>query len=108
ADALPATDGAAGAPRLALRGRVVPELPRWLRVDRGDEEEERRESDGVNEISRGGTEADNDEQEADERHRGPAEPQHDQSMGLAPEEIHLSAHRIGVASTDEGFVGAFV
>jgi hypothetical protein len=88
ADALVAVDRAACASGFALGGRVPPELPRRLRFDRCDEEEERRESHCVKEIPRGGTDPYNDEQEADERHRRLAKTQHDQSMRPLATEIH--------------------
>ena len=90
-DPLPAVDGAARTTGLVFGGRIVPELPRGLRVYRGNEEEERRESDGVDEISRGSTKSDNDEQEADERDGWLAEPQHGRIMRLVRDEIQLVA-----------------
>jgi hypothetical protein len=66
ADALVAIDRAARASGFALGRRVVPELPRRLRIDRCDEEAERGDSDGIEEVPRGSTQAYDDEQEADE------------------------------------------
>jgi hypothetical protein len=90
ADPLGAIDCAACAPALPLRGRVPPELPRGLRLDRGDKVEEHRDSHGVNPVTRGSTERCNEDQEANERHRRLTEPQHDQSMGLPASEVHAA------------------
>src|SRR5262249_47535682 len=69
ADALVTIDRAAGAAALALCGRVVPELPRRLGLDRGDQEAERRHAYRVKQVPRGSTEPYKEEQEANERHR---------------------------------------
>ena len=102
ADALVAIDRTTRTPALALRRWIPPELPGRLRFDRGDKEEEGRDSNRVNGISRGDAEPHNEEKEADERHWRLAEPQHDRSMRLRAEEIHRSNPHAGRTRPGEG------
>ena len=99
-DPLPAVDGAARTAGLVLGGRVVPELPGGFCLDRSDEEAERRQSDGVDEIAGGAADSDDHEKEADERQRWLTEAKH--CSQYAP----LTCRRTGPLAT-EGRVDAY-